>query len=215
MLRMARSGFKEPWTESSAEAQAGFEQLTYQLPPYTDQWGSWVSAYAPIKDSSGAVVGALGVDYHADYVTQVQQNLLSKFIPPILVTYLALVVLVFLVSRVLTRPLRRLTQAAERTAEGDYAQRLTGPEPAKIDDEISTLTRVFEGMVARVRERVQDLAQKVERLTIEIDESKRQQQVSQIVESDFFQSLQGRADEMRRRKASRSGSDAASDQASM
>ena len=180
----------------------------------TDQWGSWVSAYAPIKDSSGAVVGALGVDYHADYVTQVQQNLLSKFIPPILVTYLALVVLVFLVSRVLTRPLSRLTQAAERIAEGDYAQHLTGPEPAKIDDEISTLTRVFEGMVARVRERVQDLAQKVERLTIEIDESKRQQQVSQIVESDFFQSLQGRADEMRRRKASRSGPDAASDQAS-
>jgi methyl-accepting chemotaxis protein len=168
-----------------------------------------VDAYAPIKDSSGAVVGALGVDYRADYVTQIEQNILARFIPPILVTYLVLVVLVFLVSRVLTRPLRRLARATERIGEGNYTERLTDRNPLGFDDEISTLTRVFQVMVTRVREREQVLAQKLERLTIQIDEATRRQEVDEIVESDFFQSLQGRADEMRQRRLNRSGADRA------
>ena len=34
--------------------------------PYTDQWGTFVSGYAPFFDSSGALVGALGVDWRAE-----------------------------------------------------------------------------------------------------------------------------------------------------
>ena len=67
-------------------------------------------------------------------------------------------------------------------------------------------------MVSRVREREQVLARKVERLTIEIDEAKRQQEVSQIVESDSFRSLQDRAEEMRLRRLNRSAADEVSDQ---
>jgi methyl-accepting chemotaxis protein len=145
-------------------------------------------------------------------VSQVKQEAEQRLIPPIVVSYLALVILVLLVSGFLTRPLRRVTHAAERIAEGDYTQRLSDLKPARVDDEISTLTRVFEVMVAKVREREQVLVQKLERLTIQIDESKRKQEVDQIVESDFFQSLQGRADEMRRRRTSRSETDSISDE---
>jgi methyl-accepting chemotaxis protein len=199
--------FKEPWVLNSGESRGGLEQLTFKLTPYTDQWGSWVSAYAPIKDSSGAVIGALGVDYRADYIYKVQRDILIQFIPAIFLTYVALVLLVFAMSRALTTPVRKLTHAALRIADGDYDQKLTDERPSRIDDEISTLTRVFEVMVAKVREREQILARKLERLTIEIDEAKREQEVNQIVETDYFQKLQGRADEMRRRRESRPRSD--------
>ncbi len=49
--------------------------------------------------------------------------------------------------------------------------------------------------------REQKLRQEIQQLKIEIDEAKRQKQVSEIVESDFFKSLTARAKEMRNRAA--------------
>ncbi len=54
--------------------------------------------------------------------------------------------------------------------------------------------------------REQSLKQEIQQLRIEIDESKRQQQVSEIVDTDFFSDLQARAKEIRKRgRRSRSG----------
>jgi PAS domain S-box-containing protein len=33
--------------------------------PFTDRWGTWVSAYVPLFDDAGRIEGALGVDYDA------------------------------------------------------------------------------------------------------------------------------------------------------
>jgi CHASE3 domain sensor protein len=47
--------------------------------------------------------------------------------------------------------------------------------------------------------REQNLRQEIQQLRIEIDQAKRQEQVSEIVETDFFQDLRAKAREMRRR----------------
>lgn len=33
--------------------------------PYTDRWGTWVSAYVPLRNSDGTIEGGLGVDFDA------------------------------------------------------------------------------------------------------------------------------------------------------
>ncbi len=53
--------------------------------------------------------------------------------------------------------------------------------------------------------REQSLQQQIQQLKIEIDEVKRQKQVSEIVETDFFQDLQARARAMRQRGGRSSG----------
>jgi hypothetical protein len=55
-------------------------------------------------------------------------------------------------------------------------------------------------MVSKVHQREQILRRQVEELKIEIDEAKRQKQVNEIVESDFFQNVQARAQAMRQRR---------------
>ena len=50
--------------------------------------------------------------------------------------------------------------------------------------------------------REQNLKQEIQQLRIEIDEAKRQKQVREIVETDSFQTLQAKAEEMRRRRSS-------------
>jgi hypothetical protein len=48
------------------EAAAG--RTVYSPDIYTSKWGSYISGYAPVKDSNGTVVGVLGVDETADMV---------------------------------------------------------------------------------------------------------------------------------------------------
>ena len=110
-----------------------------------------------------------------------------------------LFLLVLLLSSALTRPISRLSHIAERIGEGDYDQDLP-QSTSRLRDEINTLSGVFAIMVDKVRLREQALRQQVEELKIEIDEAKRQKQVSEIVDSDFFQGLQERAHTMRQRK---------------
>ena len=40
-------------------------QSMFQDAPYTDRWGTWVSALVPLRDLNGAVEAALGVDFDA------------------------------------------------------------------------------------------------------------------------------------------------------
>jgi nitrate/nitrite-specific signal transduction histidine kinase len=115
------------------------------------------------------------------------------------VTYIALFVMVYLISLTLTRPIVRLTNAAQRIAEGDYEQDLATTVP-RFPDEISSLAKVFGLMASKVYQREQSLRRQVEELKIEIDEAKRHVQVSEIVESDFFQDLQARSRALRQRR---------------
>ena len=57
--------------------------------------------------------------------------------------------------------------------------------------------------------REQALRQEIEQLRIEIDEAKRQKQVSEIVDSDFFQDLQSKARNLRNRPRQNSGTSSA------
>jgi hypothetical protein len=55
--------------------------------------------------------------------------------------------------------------------------------------------------------REQSLKQQIQQLRIEIDEAKRQKQVSEIVDSDFFQDLQEKARSIRSRRAAQASAD--------
>jgi hypothetical protein len=57
-------------------------------------------------------------------------------------------------------------------------------------------------MADKVYQREQTLRRQVEALKIEIDETKRQKQVSEIAETDFFRELQAKARKMRSRQKS-------------
>ncbi len=168
---------------------------------YGDEYGSWVSAYTPIRNPQGEVIGAMGIDFEADYVNQIRQAILNKIYMAFAISYVVLFSLVFVVSRTLTSPIRRLTRMAEKIGEGNYDQDLTQVVNQRFPDEIGTLTSVFGVMVGKVHHREQSLRAQVEQLKIEIDDAKRQHQVDEIAETDFFRDLQSKAIVMRQRRA--------------
>lgn len=68
------------------------------------------------------------------------------------------------------------------------------------DETLATLAAEFAQMATQVREREEALQRQVEQLRIEIDEVKKQRQVDEIVESDYFQSLKAQAATLRRKR---------------
>ncbi len=181
----------------------GLNATTLETTPYDDEFGSWISGYTPVFDSKGEVVAALGIDFRADYVRQVQAGIRDQVVLAFVITYAVLFVLVYLVSSAFTGPIIRLTRAADQIGEGAYEQGLNSLAANRTDDvfpdEIESLSEVFQSMVNKVYQREQTLRRQVAELKIEIDEVKRQKQVSEIVDTDFFQDLQAKARVMRER----------------
>jgi uncharacterized membrane protein/HAMP domain-containing protein len=104
-------------------------------------------------------------------------------------------VAVFFVRR-FTGPIQGLTRAAEAVQRGEYELESLAPLALR-DDEFGQLSRVFERMAAQVRGREQQLRQRVEELEIRVDRKQQARDVSDIVESDYFQDLQRRVRELR------------------
>jgi methyl-accepting chemotaxis protein len=166
-----------------------------------DTYGSWgVTVCRPIYNSKNEVVGAAGIDFQTDYVLQVQRSMLKLFYTAIAIIFLVMLIAVFWFSDRLSRPITQLTRIAELIGEGHYDQDLTSLTRMKVRDEISKLAEVFDLMIDKVYAREQTLRQRVEELQIQIDEAKKQNAISEIVDTDFFRDLQVKAVQLRERK---------------
>ncbi|MBR7081901.1 MAG: histidine kinase [Oscillospiraceae bacterium] len=68
-------------------------------------------------------------------------------------------VLVFLLTRGITNPLQRLSEAAGRVADGSLDAEVSGPVS---NDEVGIVTAAFNQMVARVKENIEQIKQRME-----------------------------------------------------
>jgi len=168
----------------------------------SDQWGTWLSGFAPLRDDQGEVVGGLFVDFEADYVKEVQDGIRDNIFLAFVITYGFFFIFIYIIVTLGARPILKLTKAATAVGEGDYNQEFGSLTSARFTDEITTLACVFLGMVEKISNREEKLKRRVEQLTIEIDESKRQREVKKIVESGAFRDLQEKAQALRARRRS-------------
>lgn len=168
-------------------------------PAYTDEYGSWISSYSPMTTADGSVVGAVGIDYPLTYVDEVRRDVIGEVLPVLIASYGALLLLVVLLSGALVRPLRRLTVATQRVADGEYDLDVRSLVRSKFPDEMYVLGESFARMARKVGARERSLTQEVQRLQVEIDQAKRETAVAEITETDFFQDLASKASVMRKR----------------
>jgi putative methionine-R-sulfoxide reductase with GAF domain len=88
--------------------------------------------------------------------------------------------------------------------ENRRREAFTGDDQRRLN-RLAALASIALNNAIQVRRREQELKRQIRELKIEIDQKKKQKDVSQIVESDYFQALQKRASEIRVRSLSRKG----------
>jgi HAMP domain-containing protein len=170
---------------------------TTEQPAYKDSLNTWISVYTPIKDHAGKIIGGLGVDYPLSYVNKVRSRVLRVLYPVFGIAYVVLLALIVFLSGFVTRRLTRLTAVTQKVAEGDYSVDVEDSARALFADEMTELANSFHLMTQKVGDRERTLTRTVAVLRVEIDEAKRRDAVSEIVDSDFFDDLTRKAVLMR------------------
>jgi DNA-binding response OmpR family regulator len=89
--------------------------------------------------------------------------------------------------------------AAAAAVEGGTFDPATLESVAARGDSLGQLARTFQRMAREVQAREQRLRQQVQELRVQIDEKRKARQVAEITETDYFQSLQRKARDLRRR----------------
>jgi CheY-like chemotaxis protein len=89
-----------------------------------------------------------------------------------------------------------ITAAAAAVEAGEFDPE-TLARVAGRRDELGQLARVFQRMAREVHAREQRLKQEVQQLRIKIDETRTARQVAEITETDYFQDLQRKANQLR------------------
>ncbi|MDB9528710.1 DUF3365 domain-containing protein [Oscillatoria sp. CS-180] len=127
----------------------------------------------------------------------------------VLICAIALLCLNALLKPLVIRPVQGLAKLSEKLATDDIQtlEDLDKAESRKLvnvvkrHDELGQLGQVFQKMLNEVIARQQRLRQQIRDLKIEIDETRKAKEVKNIVETDYFQSLQQKAREIRDRTA--------------
>jgi CRP-like cAMP-binding protein len=97
--------------------------------------------------------------------------------------------------------LGEVRQWVQRITEGNYQAGMPIEDSGKYKDPtLATLAAEFSAMAAQVKQREDTLKQEVAMLRIEIDEKRRKEEASQIMDSEYYRSLKEKVRSMRQKK---------------
>ena len=123
-----------------AEGSAAYTDI------YVNEHGTWITAFAPIRNGGGQTVAALDVDYRADvYLAELAAVRRRLYLHSLAGAVLALFAGILL-ARHITRPVGQLAALARMVVEGDLTARVR----ITARDEIGMLANVFHLMVERL-----------------------------------------------------------------
>jgi signal transduction histidine kinase/CheY-like chemotaxis protein/HPt (histidine-containing phosphotransfer) domain-containing protein len=121
---------------------------------FTDEWGTFYSAYSPVLDSKGNVAGLIGVDFSVDWfegqLNRQTQQIIVIYIIILVVTIAFTWLLCFRWIRSITDPLKHMTEVAVRYSEGDFTENIE----TNSRDEIGVLSHTLQTMAGSLEEQI-------------------------------------------------------------
>jgi GAF domain-containing protein/HAMP domain-containing protein len=169
------SEFGDRYEEPSDLLVASFDtmsQTVIESDFYTDEFGTFLSAYAPIYASDGNRVGVLGIDITANTILAQERAFLLRLMIIYLSTLPLLFIGGFVSANYLARPIVRLRDAANRISAGDFSYRITTipgtRELAELAVDFNAMTANLSSLITdlekRVAERTEDITRKTDQL---------------------------------------------------
>ncbi|MCP9493257.1 MAG: HAMP domain-containing protein [Pyrinomonadaceae bacterium MAG19_C2-C3] len=116
---------------------------------YTDQWGTWLSAYEPIKDSSGKTVAMVVVDFSSSRVALKLRPLHLALALSVVICFCLALLIAVVHSAHVSRPLLALRDVVARIGKGDYAARIGVIRKDEFGEVAKAVNKMAEGLQER------------------------------------------------------------------
>jgi len=136
--------------------EKGFAEIPYKN--YVTGKESWI-AYAPVPSNGWSVAVVFPVDEFMADANKLYRSLMELATIGLVIVF----IVILLISRSITRSLRRLTKAAEQFAEGDFNVVLP---PIRSKDEIGRLNNAFIYMQETLAKTIHDLQKTTDELRV-------------------------------------------------
>ena len=129
---------------------------TVDRTPYTDRWGRFYSAYTPIFDSNGDVVGVIAVDFSAEwYEAQLRENAFYIAICSAISMFVGALIIFILTGQIRRRfkdliddvsdmsaDLRQLTDDARHMSKMDYSKIMPEDDNPVVDESHDSIDEI-------------------------------------------------------------------------
>lgn len=144
------SEFPEETKFSELLADVKKDKVIYQFSEINSRTHVLIAGVVTQEDTGVYLV--TGVD--VEKILEQQNQIIRKFGGVYAVAVGIGVLLIFFLSTLLTRPIKRLTEATKKIADGNYQERIA----ATNEDEVGQLARHFNQMAGAIEEKVQELS---------------------------------------------------------
>ncbi|GAB4489566.1 MAG: hypothetical protein Fur0016_06890 [Anaerolineales bacterium] len=178
-IDIARYG--ERYVDASSALQENFDSLETAIADqeiYTDVYGSFLGAYAPIRNSKGERVGVIGIDIRADDVIARERQFIFISLVVFGAAVIVLALAAWLFGYIVTAPLKELTRSAHKIASGDLRHRVTvesiSMEFAELASDLNNMTNALQETVHTLETRVAERTAALEQRTLELEKNSRQ-----------------------------------------
>lgn len=114
--------------------------------PYSDKWGTYVSAYSPIKNSSGQVIAIIGADEDISNFQNVRQLLLKVLFLELIAAIIISLLSVWIFSKKLKHNIGYIENKLEKMSQGELQQNIE----LKTKDEIEEIGRFLNNFRLKV-----------------------------------------------------------------
>lgn len=153
-------GYEYEYSPTMKNAFNGTASADNQM--YTDEWGTFLSGYAPLINSEGKVVAIVGVDIDANDILQQKKQLIISIIINIGFSIILTLVLSIFFSKKIVKPIQLLVERFKElsSAGGDLTQKIQ----IKTGDELETLgdtVTEFIGNIRDIIEQITDISESV------------------------------------------------------
>ena len=169
------SNYGDRYDQPSDTLVANFDSMNGTiLEPeiYTDEFGSFLSGYAPILTSSGERAGVLGVDISADTIIAQERRYLLRLVFIFLASLPLIVISGVVFATYLARPIINLRDMANKISQGEFNSQISSipgtRELAELSLDLNRMTQNLSELIndleKRVAERTAGLTQKTDQL---------------------------------------------------
>jgi len=165
----AKSTFLVEYKDVPAELTEAYStgMLTVSEKPYTDEYGTFRSAFLPILDPQGRIIAVAGVDLNIGFLTTLFWQTLMSFGIALALSLVLIGSLVVIVAGRLAKPLRTLEGAANQVAGGDFRRRIRvsgRDEIGRLAASFNNMSEKLTGIIGQIRDASTQVATSSEQL---------------------------------------------------